>query len=52
MENAVAEDSGAVLSDGVEALHIYGLCNESLWPYSDDGVKFKEQPPEHCYEGE
>lgn len=48
MENTINEDGGAVLSDGVEALHTYGLCKESSWPYSDDG-KFRERPADHCY---
>jgi C1A family cysteine protease len=38
MEGTIQDDSGACLSDGVEALHTYGLCPETMWPYSDDQV--------------
>eukprot|EP01034_Spumella_vulgaris_P041037 gene41037-50776_t len=48
MENTINLDGGACLSDGVEALHTYGLCKETTWPYSDD-QRFKETPGEHAY---
>ena len=51
MEDSVNDDAGACLSDGVEALHIYGICAETSWPYSDDGFKFKQTPPDQCYQG-
>ena len=50
MENTVLSDAGACLSDGVEALHTYGICREETWPYSD-GDAFKHEPAEHCYAG-
>jgi len=50
MEDSVATDSGAVLSDGVIALHSQGLCPEDMWPHSDDQERFKERPPQECYE--
>jgi len=50
MENSIDDDSGACLSDGVEAMHTYGLCDEKNWPYSDEGDQFKQQPHEGCYQ--
>ena len=50
MENTVLSDAGACLSDGVEALHTYGICKEETWPYADDDT-FKHEPAENCYAG-
>eukprot|EP00669_Euglena_mutabilis_P011335 TRINITY_DN5989_c0_g1_i1.p1 TRINITY_DN5989_c0_g1~~TRINITY_DN5989_c0_g1_i1.p1 ORF type:complete len:266 (+),score=61.91 TRINITY_DN5989_c0_g1_i1:26-799(+) len=50
LENTVADDSGAALSDGVKALNPKGLCSEDLWPYSDDPDTFQQPPPQECYD--
>jgi len=50
LENTVADDSGAALSDGVTALNTQGLCPEEMWPYSDDKERFKEKPTQACYD--
>lgn len=47
MENSVADDAGAEISDGVKSLEIYGVCKESSWPY--DISKFTIKPSETCY---
>ena len=45
--NSVNSDSGAKLEDGINALLIYGLCDENEWCY--DIKKYKIQPPISCY---
>jgi hypothetical protein len=45
----VTIDDGSTLSQGVNALKKYGICNESLWPYVDDGARYKIKPPPECY---
>ncbi len=47
-EGDVGEDAGASLADGIYVLHKTGVCLESLWPYSDDGVLFKKRPTTVC----
>ena len=42
-------DDGSTLSQGVKALIKYGVCDESMWPYVDDGLKYRTKPPEKCY---
>lgn len=42
-------DDGSTLSQGVKALIKYGVCSESIWPYVDDGLKYRTKPPEQCY---
>ena len=42
-------DDGSTLSQGVKALIKYGVCNESMWPYLDDGLKYRTKPPTQCY---
>ena len=49
IENTIDEDDGAYLSDGIEALKIYGVCQEKEWQYVDNDVKFKIKPPRYCY---
>ena len=47
MENHIADDTGAALSDGVKCLLKYGVCQESLWPYIIS--KFAVVPPTVCF---
>jgi C1A family cysteine protease len=47
IENDVKNDGGAMLSDGVESLKIYGICPESDWKY--DISKFSVKPSQKCY---
>ena len=49
MEGTVNEDAGAMIRDGIKSIAKLGVCPESEWTYSDDGVKFKERPSEQCY---
>jgi C1A family cysteine protease len=46
MENDIAEDKGAIISDGLNVIHSLGVCSEEKWPY--DVSKFADQPPEIC----
>ena len=46
-EHTLAEDAGALLSDGVESLCVNGICPESEWPY--DVTRFRTPPPPQCY---
>ena len=34
LEGTIADDSGAMLRDGVKVLASLGACNEALWPYN------------------
>ncbi len=43
----INEDTGAYLSDGIQTLQTYGLCQETSWPY--DISKFAIKPPDNCY---
>ena len=43
-----AKNMGAGLRDTLTALHKYGVCNESLWPY--DINRFAEEPSPACYD--
>lgn len=47
LQNSINTDSGAKLEDGINAILIYGLCDENEWIY--DITKFKIQPPIICY---
>jgi len=47
LEHSVANDSGAMLRDGVKTLTKQGVCTESLWPYVVG--KFAARPPASCY---
>jgi C1A family cysteine protease len=47
IDHTTETDSGATLSDGIEALRNYGVCAEKLWPY--DTKKFTVKPPSICY---
>lgn len=47
IENDVADDGGAQLSDGIKSLETYGVCLESDWPY--DINKFTQEPSTICY---
>lgn len=46
-QNAVNEDSGALLVDGINALKKYGICKETLWPYKTSNLLKK--PTTDCY---
>jgi len=45
--NTVAEDSGAIIRDGIKSLNRKGICPESMWDYTIS--KFTEMPPKECY---
>ena len=43
LEGTVDQDSGLQIHDGVNAANMYGVCNESYWPYHINN--FLLQPP-------
>jgi C1A family cysteine protease len=47
IEGSVNIDAGAYLSDGIKSLQIYGICDESDWPY--DITKYTIKPNDECY---
>lgn len=47
IEGHVGEDSGAEIKDGIQSIHITGVCPESMWPY--DISKFTQKPDDTCY---
>jgi len=47
LDNNVAIDSGATLTDGIKSLQTHGLCPESEWPYIEE--EFATKPPDSCY---
>ncbi|MFS1538530.1 MAG: C1 family peptidase [Candidatus Phlomobacter fragariae] len=61
IEGSVDYDAGAMLRDGIKALHKAGVCPENEWPYDDappvqDGGEFpasslaKKKPNASCYQ--
>jgi hypothetical protein len=42
-------NDGLTLSQGVNALIKYGVCDENMWPYIDDGLKYRTKPSDQCY---
>lgn len=49
IEHSVKSDAGAMIRDGIKSVAKIGVCDESLWTYSDDGVKLTKKPPVKCY---
>jgi len=47
LEQTTDQDSGALMSDGIRALQVYGLCPEKLWPYQVTRFTLRPTPP--CY---
>src|SRR5450432_2372629 len=47
-EGTISQDAGAVIRDGFKASNIYGVVDESLWPY--DISKFDQTPPQQAYD--
>lgn len=43
----ITEDSGAQIRDGITAIQKFGVCQEILWPYSDQNAFVK--PSEDAY---
>lgn len=41
---------GANISGCIRAISEYGVCDERLWPYSDDGIQAGKRPPAKCYQ--
>lgn len=61
MEGTVDEDSGAMIRDGIKSISKQGACpeeatkqhplSEGIWQYDPDyEVRFREKPPQKCYE--
>lgn len=48
MENTVGQDAGAMIRDGIKAVHKLGAPDESLWPYVIS--QFKRQPSKAAYD--
>lgn len=47
MMNAVNQDGGAYLRDGIKSIAKQGVCPESMWPYEND--RFAVKPSDECY---
>ena len=47
LEGYINEDVGAYIKNGIKAVSMYGICNESLWPYNIN--MFAVKPPAECY---
>lgn len=48
LDNAVDEDVGAYVRDGIKAVNKYGVCSESSWPYLIE--QFARAPSVQSYE--
>lgn len=48
IEGDTSEDEGAYLRDAVKAVHQYGVCSESIWPYNIN--HFAMRPTVESYE--
>lgn len=49
LRGTIEQDVGASLTDAIQAITIFGACQEATWPSIDDNVKFKERPSDHAY---
>lgn len=50
VEGSVSYDSGAMIRDGIKSINTLGVCNETLWPYSDANPgPFTRKPPKAAY---
>lgn len=49
LTQTIEEDIGASLTDAIQAITIFGACQEATWPYIDDKIKFKEKPSAEAY---
>lgn len=47
LDDAVMDDVGAYLRDGMRVVKKFGICSEKLWPY--DVKKFTVRPTDECY---
>jgi len=47
IEHTIPYDAGATLADGITAMKKFGICSESLWPYTTN--TFAKRPPQVCY---
>ncbi len=47
IEKTVAQDSGAMIRDGIKSVAKTGVCPETEWPY--DIANFAEKPPQRCF---
>jgi Papain family cysteine protease len=45
----INEDDKLSLSNSINVFKKYGVCQEQLWPYVDDGAKYKTKPSQQCY---
>lgn len=43
----LSEDSGAQIRDGIKAVRSYGVCRETLWPYTEANAFVK--PHDECF---
>jgi len=48
MDGDIWQDGGSTLRTCIQALNIFGVCDETLWPY--DQSRFTERPPQGCWE--
>lgn len=44
----VSEDAGAMIRDAMKVMRLWGVPDESLWPY--DPARFADKPPQDAYE--
>ena len=47
LDNNISEDAGSTLTQGINALKIYGVCSEQLWSYNISNFTIK--PPTNAY---
>jgi len=47
LDNNILDDAGSTLTQGINALIMYGVCSEQLWAY--DISKFTVKPPTNAY---
>jgi len=47
LDNSVAQDSGALMSEGIASVMQYGACELSLWPYDEKRVL--DKPDDAAY---
>src|SRR5262245_25918161 len=49
LEGTVDSDSGAMITDVVQVVADVGSCHETLWTYEDSSQKYRQKPPQVCY---
>jgi len=49
IEETIGCDNGAEIRNGIKSVHNQGVCPESMWSYTDKGLRYRARPTPGCY---